>query len=238
MLHITQNDNNEIICNLSVPMNYYSQKNNEVDPYNTCSTTSMIQALEVAGYDKYFPKIFPNYRQPEDKLTHFIRNDKRVLEYWKKTDPDNYRAWATKTGCYYEPNEVHPVLSYATNLFMGRQVTKFMTAYSLDEIIYELMGKQKPCVMSGKFNGLNHVVTVVGCVFDKKAFGRARNKEKAVAKMKFSDVKYMMIDDTYGLTGEYTSGKKGDDVLVTPQRFRDEFKPLDNPDYKWCHIIL
>ena len=230
MLNIKTNEQGDYVCNLSTDGNYYSQRNNQIDPMNSCATTSMIQALEIAGYS--FPDILPNYRQPEDKLIYFIRHDKRVLAYWKSIDPNGYNAWASKTGCYFEPNEVHAVLSYGTNLFMGKTVTKFSTGVSLDSIVREILGKQKPCVMSGNFGGLNHVVTLVGCVIPKKTY-----KNKKLENMKFKDVKYFIIDDTFGETGNYRSGKKGNDILISPERFIAEFKELGNSRYKWCHTI-
>lgn len=231
MLNYSKDNEGDIICNLSLDEHYYSQRNNEVDPNNTCNTTAMVQALEIAGYD--FPKIFPQYRQPEDKLTHFIRTEKRVLDYWRIIDAANYAAWEKKKGGYYEPNEIHAVLSYGTNLFMGKKVTEFRDYYPIDSIVHEIMGNEKPCVMSGKFGNLNHIVTLVGCVIFSNIF-RSKNKEE----IKFSNVKYFIINDTYGFTGDYRSGKSGNNVLITPSRFLDEFKDLQCRTHKWCHVIL
>jgi hypothetical protein len=194
----------------------------------------MIQALEIAGYDKDFPKILPCYRQPEDKLTYFIKHDERVLKFWKELDPNGYNAWALKKGDYNEPNEVHAVLSYATNLFMGKKVTEFSASYPLDNLVSDIMIRQKPCVLSGKFSNLNHVVTLVGLVFNTKLYNK---KIKNKTPFTFKDVKFLIVDDTYGYTGNYRSGKSGNDVLITPDRFKKEFKPF-NAEYKWCHRIL
>ena len=231
MLVCTRDKKGNLVYNLSKPENYYSQRNNELDPMNTCSTTAMIQALEIAGYQ--FPDIFPNYKQPEDKLTYFIRNDSRVLSYWKTLDFVSYNNWCTRTGNYYQPNEIHAVLSYGTNLFMGKVVTRFIGGYSIDSIVQELLVKEKPCVMSGRFSGLNHIVTLVGCAVKEKVLTK-----KKIENIRFDDIEYFLIDDTYGETGNYKQNKYGNDVIITPKRFLNEFKDLSNKTKKWCHVIF
>lgn len=231
MLLKSKDDKGNIVFNLSKPENYYTQRNNELDPMNTCATTSMVQALEVAGYT--FPSMFPNYRQPEDKLTYFIRNDKRVLEYWKQINPVEYDKFIYKKNGYYQPNEIHAVLSYGTNLFMGKQVTRFISGYPLDSIVSELFVRERPCVLSGKFSGLNHIVTLVGCAVKEKTVNKKQRKD-----ITFKDIEYFIIDDTYGLTGRYKESRQGNDVAIMPKRFIAEFKPLNDRTKKWCHIII
>lgn len=229
MLQSSKDGNGCIVYNLSKPENYYSQRNNQIDPMNTCAPTSMIQALEVAGYS--FPTMLPNYRQPEDKLTFFLRNDKRVLAFWKNLDPSTYNDFVAKKKDCYQPNEIHAVLSYGTNLFMGKTVTQFICGYGIDSIVQEILAKQKPCVLSGKFGKLNHLVTLVGCAVKE-------SNRKPLNQMKFSDIEYFLIDDTYGFTGDYKAPRNGNDVIITPKRFLNEFKNLSDKKKKWCHIIL
>ena len=56
--------------------------------------------------------------------------------------------------------------------------------------------------------------------------------------LKFSDIEYFLIDDTYGFTGDYKAPRNGNDVIITPKRFLNEFKNLSDKKKKWCHIIL
>lgn len=230
MMTCSKDKRGNIVYNLSKPENYYTQRNNQIDPMNTCSTTAMVQALEIAGYE--FPDMFPTLRQPEDKLTHFIRNDTRVLNYWKTIDPVTYYDWYNKKGNYYQPNEIHAVLSYGTNLFMDKTVTKFIGGYNVDSIVQELLTNQKPCVMSGKFSGLNHIVTLVGCAIKERTV-----RKKGIQNIKFVDVEYFLIDDTYGETYNYKMSRNGNDIIITPKQFISDFKNVSDKYKKWCHVI-
>jgi hypothetical protein len=100
------------IYNLSpTKENYYSQRNNKIDPNNTCKPTATIEALALAGWP--FPQN-EHYPQPEDALTALCRtglahaimlqadpkaNDRNPNEYWEVI------AWAINDEWYptYRP---------------------------------------------------------------------------------------------------------------------------------------
>lgn len=228
---ITKDNNGDYIFNLSRNENYYNQRNNEIDPLNSCATTNMIQALEIIGYS--FPTIFPQYKQPEDKLIYFIRNDKGVLDFYKKTEPNYYNNYINKVKGYYEPNEIHSVLSYGTNLFMGKNVTTLSTSFSINNLVKELVQRNKPIVVSAKFNNLNHIITLVGCTFKKEIF-----ESKEMKNLNFFDVDRFIIDDTYGnFKTNYKRGT-GNDVLLSPTEIITLLKPIETPLFKVAHTFI
>ena len=154
----------------------YSQLNNKVNPNNTCNATSMVMALDYMGY-KFPDNIFPEFEQPEDKLTMLCYTDDEVKSFYKKIAPTMYNQWIEEMDKIkkrlpdlllkdyrfvdsYPPNEVHAVLSFATNKFVGvEDATYFKEKSSVQEIVKELT-ENKPVVVSVKFGNLNHILTL------------------------------------------------------------------------------
>jgi hypothetical protein len=75
---------------------YYSRRNNEIDPLISCRVTAMIQALDIPGYQ--FPE--GKHGQPEDNLRALLKN--------KGINP-----------------EAHYELSRGVNEWTGKKVTIF-----------------------------------------------------------------------------------------------------------------
>lgn len=199
----------------------YSQLNNKVNPSNTCSTTSMIQALDYMGYQLPGDEYLEQFKQPEDKLTMFCLTDNRVAEYYSKLNKPMFDKWQAdirkqakgkdeisleelmtfRFNDSYPPNEVHAVLSYATNLFMGCECTTFHEALSIEEITKELVDG-KPVVVSVKFGNLNHIITITGVTLEEM-------ENNVWAPVSF------FVDDTYGrfdmVSKKYDKTKSGND---------------------------
>jgi hypothetical protein len=130
--------------NISAGKANYSQRNNEVDPMNSCNVTSMVMALDYLGYE--FPA--GPHEQPEDNLHTFL------------TDHE------------LRPT-VHAELSQGVNMWMGKLVTNFATNRPIMSLFDELRN-DRPVVISGDFPGyprvlakpLGHIVVLVGADFD------------------------------------------------------------------------
>jgi len=212
---------------------YYSQRNNQYDPNNTCNVTSMIKAC--SSMNKYeLPDVYDEQgnkiMQPEDRLYYICNHNPQVLDYYKERYPDLYSDYINKTeGCYF-PNEIHDVLSYATNLFldmseynrkykMGDKYTQFSTNVPLGLILFDIFSK-KPVVMSGRFNGLNHVVTLIGYAINDKQIPMEER---------------FIIQDPYGETYNYRNNHDGRQVWLTREQMVNDFKPLGNSSVKWAH---
>lgn len=180
----------------------YSQLNNKINPSNTCNSTSMVMALDYMGY-KFPDNIFPEYEQPEDKLTMLCYTDEEVKEFYKKLSAPMYNQWIAEMDKIknetpdlplkdyrfidsYPPNEVHAVLSFATNKFVGKEdATYFKEKSSVQEIVKELT-ENKPVVVSVKFGDLNHVLTLTGVEIETENEGESWTPTRFFA------------DDTFG----------------------------------------
>lgn len=139
--------------NYSKGIPYHSQRNNEVIPFSSCNSTSMIMALKQAGYDCNFGE-----GQPEDILTTLLLTEK----YWQMMDSLNPRL----RGQDYRPNEIHGCLSAAANELLGDSIVKFSTTTPINKI-KDCLVDGGGAVLSGRFklsNGktLNHIVSLAG----------------------------------------------------------------------------
>lgn len=222
----------------------YSQLNNKVNPFNTCNTTSMVMALDYMGY-KLPDDIFKEYEQPEDKLTMLCLTDEEVLEFYKKVSPTMYNQWQEemekiknknhdlelkdyKFVDSYPPNEVHAVLSFATNKFVGcKDATTFKQDSTIKEISEELVN-QKPVVVSVKFGNLNHVLTLTGIKIRKD-----EDDEN------WTPISYF-ADDTYGkfdmTTKTYNPRISGNDCEFSADDLVPCMKALGS-EHKYAHFF-
>lgn len=222
----------------------YSQLNNKINPKNTCNSTSMVMALDYMGY-KFPDDIFPEFEQPEDKLTMLCYTDDEVLEFYKKISPPMFYQWVEETKRIaeknpdlqlkdyrfidsYPPNEVHAVLSFATNKFVGKpDATTFKEDASVQDIIKELT-EGKPVIVSVKFGNLNHILTLTGVELETENDGES-----------WSPVKFY-ADDTFGrfntVTKTYDTSVSGNDVIYSVEELLPCLKQL-NTSSKYAHFF-
>jgi hypothetical protein len=119
---------------------YYSRRNNGIDPLISCRVTAMIQALDMRG--RTFPK--GKHEQPEDNLRAFLKSN--------KLNPE----------ARYE-------FSKGVNEWTGKKVTVFSTEVSVSVLKKEIR-EGRPAVLSGAFPGypterpkpLGRIVTTAG----------------------------------------------------------------------------
>jgi hypothetical protein len=189
-----------MILNISKGKANYSQRNNELKPLESCNVTCMSMALDYLGY------AFPGgpHKQPEDNL----------------------RAYMEANGL--EPT-IHDQLSKGVNGWIGRKVTSFSTAVSVNTLIKEIAAG-RPVVISGTFPGypkpvknpLGHIVCLVGFEWD----GNNYNEIPSAA----------IIDDPYGQTLNNWQGN-GNDVKIPWNLFVAWMKPCGNDLVKWGHVF-
>ena len=209
----------------------FSQRNNQVRPGASCNVTSMVMMLD---YAKIRLPTGP-YKQPEDNLLTFLLSDKRVEEYYREVAPADYAKYI-QTGkdpeISFPPNEVHMVLSFGTNLWLGKQVTKFYGELPIASLLYQTVAGRS-CVISGEFAGLHHVVTLVG-------FSSTQDPSTVlkVEDIDMTQVLSIIIDDPYG---DYRSGYKiqrGDGVEMPWSTFVEFVKPQKNALAKRAHVLI
>ena len=222
----------------------YSQLNNKVNPLSTCNTTSMVMALDYMGY-KFPDERFPEVKQPEDKLTLLCYTDPEVLDLYRKLSPPMYNQWKAELEALkkkdptmplekykfvdsYQPNEIHAVLNFAANKFVGvENATFFKANSSVQEIVKELT-ENKPVVVSVRFGNLNHVLTLTGVEIETENNGES-----------WTPIRFF-ADDTYGKfdmkTKKYNTKVSGNDSEFTAEELIPCLKAL-NSGSKYAHFF-
>ena len=227
---------NEI--NVSKNFENYSQKNNEALATVACGPTNMIQGLEYSGWE-INNKLFPEFKQPEDKLTKFTRTNEAVLEYYKRKYRNMYLNWQEEAkslqkegqelwevNCKkaYPPNEIHDVMNFATNAFLGyseedikndHYATCFVPRFDLYTVLLELK-YGLPVVTSVRFGNSGHYITIVGCQWKGKKVPNESNVEN------------LIIDNTYGrfnFKTEKYDNVSGNDNLIPKDELLARVRP-------------
>ena len=120
---------------------FYTQLNNEVDPYIACQVTSMIMGLDIGGFrlDPIIKLPCSNYKQPEDKLRWYMLNDPVIQDFWRSNFNTKTPApeWA---GC----------MVFAVNRLYGRNIVYYDSVLTNEEIRDDL-GKGLPIYISMEF---------------------------------------------------------------------------------------
>lgn len=243
-----------IVFNVSDNKANYSQRNNQYKWFNSaydnqlvfgkvtaatmCNVTSLCMALDYAGY-KVPTEGDDKYPQPEDRLAKFIMESKDVDRFYKEKMPAMYADYkAGKKGCY-TPNEIHAVLAYAVNQWLGTSADTFRTDISISEMKDIIINKTLPIVISGCFAGLNHIINLVGFAFaaTPEAIKDCNNADYIPFVCGTYPVVNVIYDDPYGKTGEYDKNLSGNDVYVPYDKFISDVKPLGNAAMKWGHVL-
>lgn len=227
----------------------YSQRNNQfkwsykeafVKSSTECNVTSIAMALDYAGY------IFPegDFEQPEDNLAASIMKSQLVEEEYKKRYPALYEAYKAGKKDAYTPNEIHKLLEIGTNEWLGRDVDTFYENYPIVDLRKELVFNVSPVVTSclapngvdanGKQKYLNHIVCITGVAYSEDSYKKALSSNTDIWTM---TPDFWFIDDPWGYTLNYSSGKSGNDVVVSNERFLTLVKPIGNNIAKYAHIF-
>lgn len=192
--------------NVSEGKENFSQRNNEVNPFSSCNTTSLtmgtsyIPELWELFINSPIYKKYERFSQPEDRLQQYMLDN--------KLEPQN-----------------HYDLMRAYNQFIGREADFFSTAVPFRELVDELLAG-RPWVGSGTFPGhptvkkapLGHIVCVVGINYEDDPYFPIE----------------MIVDDPYGNTMNDWQGS-GNDVLIPWDLFVKWMKPCGDPNVFWAH---
>jgi len=132
----------------------FSQTNNVIRPLTSCFATSIVQCLEIRGYDLSFLKSYnPNSAQPEDGLSLYLDNDPTVQANWKKWHPKDLNTpaylWAD-------------CMVFAVNTIYKRDIATFKSDLTFNQII-SYLERGIPVCFSGKYTRIaGHYLTAVG----------------------------------------------------------------------------
>jgi hypothetical protein len=170
-----------------------------------------------------------------------------MYENWQEEaralQKEGQELWKVNCVKSYPPNEVHDVMSYAVNLFIGykpaelspRPVTRFYNEFVEWEVLWSLK-KKLPVVSSvDPFKrGGGHYITIVGVTFKKDVSQIDLNKlqydEKSVGKYVDLIDEYI-IDNTYGKF-DFKLKKyiavSGNDEHIKREKFLEIIKPVSH----------
>ena len=174
--------------------NYYSQRNNIIDPAITCKPTATVEALALAGWS--FP---PNeeHHQPEDALTALCRTG-GGHSVMLKTNPQAQGR---------NPNEFWDVIAWAINeqwYPKDKPLVGPRKNWTLREVLYGII-RGVPFAASTMLTKYGHIVNIVGFVTAQDA------TIYDSIELDLDAVKEIIIDDPYGnrTSGQYNLSATG-----------------------------
>lgn len=198
--------------NYSKGSDYHTQRNNRVVPWSSCNTTAAIMALKQAGYG--MPRHSED--QPEDALTNYLRR------------PEAYQAmqrlapWAfdlKNNMPIYPPQEVHAVLEWGVNSWIGHDADRFTTRATAADLLGYL-DTNGGVMLSGRFpmpgGEMGHIVSLAGYI------------------LAGEQLTHWIIDDPYGDWHTNYSSAKGNDIAIDASEFEEIF---ERPGGIWAHLI-
>jgi hypothetical protein len=240
-----------VVFNVSNGLVNYTQTNNEyiwqrknrvVNSTNECNTTGICMGSSYAGW--HCPKEpYPEFKQEEDRLTKFALEDPRVSEYYKKIMPTLWQEWQNGEKDSLTPNEVHRILTYATNLWFGTKVVEFSETVPLSTMFSEIIEKNLPVVVSGNFpkesgsnSILKHIVVLVGLIYNEKSV-LVNNKFSLPKALKTNPIS-LIFDDPWGnFMQGYEKKLSGNDVVCPYDLAINYLKPCNEPLVKWGYTF-
>jgi len=197
---------------------YHTQRNNLIDPTDTCNVTSMINALKASGI-----RIPVTEGQPEDTLAKIL-GSKEAKDKLAKEFPSMASM---------PPREVHAMLSWAVNeKLVGAKVTTFASSVSLQEILFRIAKHRAASVVSTTMTRRGHLVAVVGF-----SSTQSIDEIKNPATVALKQVRRIYLLDSWGdWSACYEAGSSGFCVGISTQEFMAMAKPVA-AERKWAHLF-
>jgi hypothetical protein len=206
--------------NVSAKLPYHTQVNNKLFPLSACNTTSAIMWMLDCGIKFEFPASM----QPEDYLTQ-ITETPEAYAYMKKVAP---WAW-DREHPKVPPRQVHACLSWAINKLADKEVTRFRTDVTMQELVAEL-ALGRAAILSGIFTRSGHVVTLVGLTTKQEL-----RDLKDPRSVKLDSILSWIIDDPYGNYHTSYQDHRGNDMRFLPEEF-DRLTKVVCSNTKWAHL--
>lgn len=203
-----------IQVNLSVNYVCRKQRKNKVLPWTSCGASATVMALKASGW----PVPSPKGVRPEDHLTGILLS------------PDAKERRAAIPGNWADdipPNQIHAVLAWGINRWLGKRVVQFKENGTLRDVVSHLYHRTA-LVMNGLFAGLDHNIAVVG-------FDTAQEEHEFRGGIDLDRVTDIIIDDPWGDYHTSYKDQNGNDVHVTVEEFDRITHKANGP--KWMHVF-
>jgi hypothetical protein len=202
-----------VIYDLSPSRDKYYRQNgwgpgrNEIDPGVTCKPTSVVMALDIAGWPMEPLLSAFNYKQPEDCLTALCRSPE--AEAYKLSVDMNLKDTPG--------NEVWAVIAWAlTKLYGARVFSGPRWAWSMKEVLWGIAKLKRPFAASTWLTKGGHVVDIVGFETAQENLGEAWYD------VKLGELSALIIDDPAGVRmadGAYDQAVSGYHTHYTIEEF-------------------
>jgi hypothetical protein len=252
----------DLLFKIDIGLLNYSQRNNKYvyihprtkermsDSLSMCNVTAYCEAAEINGFS--FPA--GEYDQPEDNLAKFIHTNPDVLNYYKRKMPAMYDAFERGDRNCYPPNQIHAVLCYGFNKWMGcideKPIATFRDNVPILTIMNEIVVRDSAVVMSGTFpykyvNGSNgtigHINVLVGLKYTRDILKKLdiNIKDTTVIQNigKLLNPTSLIFDDPFGSMYQNFQAGTGNDVEVLFSDFIKYYKPLTDINIKYAHTF-
>lgn len=146
------------------------------------------------------------------------------VEEAKSLQKEGQELWEVNCKKAYPPNEIHDVMNFATNAFLGYSEEDiknnyFATCFAPRFDLYTVLRELKyglPVVTSVRFGNYGHYITIVGCQWS----GKKEPNE--------SNVENFIIDNTYGKFNFKTETYEmvsGNDNLIPKKELIERARP-------------
>lgn len=187
---------------------YYTQRNNKIDPYSTCMPTARVMwyIANKIPYVNYMPATFSD----DDFFSHLLRSEEA-----KKFCNKKY-SWVKDM----EPRYVHGMYgSWLDQRVTGKRRSDFVTDLSFDDV-FRRVSKGEAVMTSGSFMGQTKPIEGHAFVF-----------------VGVDDNECLLMADPYGNFHTNYESAKGYLVPMSRMEYLEHVKPLDSHE-KWGHILI
>ncbi len=217
----------EIVVDIDVSTGkpYHTQINNRKVPMAACNTTSSVMFLIDNGVE------LPDTgdEQEEDVLTG-ITESPEAYEAMRRMAPWAFRPFRTGRPTY-PPAQVHVMLDWAMERWIGRKLSIFREDVSLEELVNELV-HGRAAIINGKFTPGGHVVELVGLRSRQDDLGLARWPKDVDLRA----IEWWRIDGPYGNYHTGYEDPRGNGVTIPFDLFNNLTNDYGNADRKWAHL--
>ncbi len=218
----------------SEPGGYYTQRNNERDPFGACNVTAAIMFMR----ENKIAYTNPTQEQDEDYLYWLLQQPdawaamERLCPWLVRKDVPPVVDWTNQKqiDARYSsaPNLQWAPLAWGINRLVGREVAaaNYSPGLRENEFLFELV-KGRPMVVGGLFTKSGHYVCASGFLTEQ---GDVLDALTPI-EVRTPDVTHVIINDPYGDYNTGYASAAGERVEIPWGKFLDVVACFRNPAY-------